>query len=246
VQYQIGALTDIGQKRQQNQDSIGVFPELGLFVVADGMGGHRGGEIASALAVEAIPKFVGTPPMDIESSRQLVCGSIEEANRKIFDKSRQDPKLHGMGTTATVLFFRDGKLYLGQVGDSRCYLLQEGAIWQLTRDHSLVEEKFRAGIISREEIKTDSMRNVITRSVGFEENVQIDCFEMEVHPGDLFVACSDGLSGPLGNQEILETVENALVDGDPQKAADGLIARANQNGGEDNISSILVQVQSVT
>jgi protein phosphatase len=248
MKFKVGAATDIGRKRSQNQDSIGSFPDLGLFLVSDGMGGHQGGETASSTAVEVIHQSVkrskevpvsaaGRTPL------QTIETALQNANHAIYERSIAEPKLRGMGTTTVALLFENGTLTIGHVGDSRCYYLRPHAIWQATRDHSLVEEKLRAGLITREAMKTDRMKNVITRSVGFEPVVQVDLYQMNVKSGDCFLVCSDGLSGLVSNSDILSVVQKDLFEGgDAQKAVTDLIAMANANGGDDNVSTIVVQV----
>jgi serine/threonine protein phosphatase PrpC len=239
--FLVGAATDIGRKRSQNQDSIAARPDLGLFVVADGMGGHRGGETASAMVVEIIPQVVA----DVESRgdwkpRQLLIEAIRKANDSIHQRSTIDPALQGMGTTCVALLFKNNQLTVGHVGDSRCYYTRGNSIWQLTRDHSLVQEKLRAGIITREEVKTDRMKNVITRSVGFEPDVNIEIYEMEVRKGDRFLLCSDGLSGLIDDEKMLSVLSKNTKD--LNQTVQDLIAAANSNGGDDNISTIVVEV----
>jgi PPM family protein phosphatase len=237
-QFRVGAATDIGRKRSQNQDSISSRIELGLFVVADGMGGHRGGEAASQMAVAAIPEVVAHCQADPNwQPRNVIAQAIRKANENIYTRSQHDPALQGMGTTSVALLFKDNSLTIGHVGDSRAYFIRDGGIWQITRDHSLVQEKLRAGIITRDEVKTDRMKNVITRSVGFEAVVNVEIYEMETRPGDKFLICSDGLSGLVEDQQIL-----SLMRDDPQHSVQELIAAANANGGDDNISTIVVEV----
>jgi len=244
MQFKVGIGTDIGRKRAQNQDNGAAFPELGLFIVSDGMGGHRGGETASATAVEVIVSFVrkAEEKKDWEP-KILISDAIQAANLSIYEKSVDEPQLQGMGTTTTALLFKDNGLTIGHVGDSRCYFFRPKAIWQATRDHSLVQEKLRAGLISRSEVRTDQMKNVITRSVGFEKDVNVEIYQMDVQIGDCFLVCSDGLSGLIEDPMILEIVQKHLFEeGDIQKVVDELIAMANANGGDDNITSVMVQV----
>lgn len=239
--FRVGAATDIGRKRSQNQDSISSQIELGLFVVADGMGGHRGGETASQMAVQAIPEIVATAQTNPNwEPRAVITQAIKKANDDIYSRSQADPTLQGMGTTSVALLFKDNTLTIGHVGDSRAYFIREGGIWQITRDHSLVQEKLRAGIISRDEVKTDRMKNVITRSVGFESIVNVEIYEMEIRAGDKFLICSDGLSGLIDDNKILELVSKNADN--PQHSVQELIAAANANGGDDNISTIVVEV----
>ena len=244
MQFKVGAATDVGKKRTQNQDHLLVLPEYGVFAVADGMGGHRGGEVASQTALQCLREFFEqnrelmpkTPP------HELLPRAIASANRILFEKSKKDPQIQGMGTTLTCLFFTERQLFIGQVGDSRCYLIKPEAIWQLTRDHSLVQEKVRAGLITREQMKTDSMRNVITRCVGYESQVEIDLFSFQPQPDHLFMICSDGLSGQLDDQSLLKIAQDQFfTQGDPEKAVRQYIEAANLHGGDDNITCIVVQ-----
>ncbi len=243
MRYEAFAATDVGRKRSQNQDSVASYPQLGLFIVADGMGGHRGGEIASAISVKVIPEVVEkSMALPDWNPRAVVSEAIRTANRSIFERAIQQPQLRGMGTTTTALLFKGDRLTIGHVGDSRCYFIRKGAIWQATRDHSLVAEKLRAGLITRAEARTDRLRNVITRSVGFEAEVNVEVYEMNVAPGDLFLVCSDGLSGLLEDTQILEALSGHFFDGhDIKKAVIELIQGANSNGGDDNISAVLIE-----
>jgi PPM family protein phosphatase len=151
-----------------------------------------------------------------------------------------------MGTTTTALIFSDEKLFIGHVGDSRCYFFRRDQIWQLTRDHSMVQEKLRAGLITREQIKTDRMKNVITRSVGFESELAVEIYEMGVQPGDAFLLCSDGLSGQVEDPDLLSEVNRELFErGNADAAVECLVARANSSGGDDNITAIVVQIESL-
>jgi serine/threonine protein phosphatase PrpC len=244
MQFKAAFGTDIGRKRAQNQDHGAALPELGLFIVSDGMGGHRGGETASATAVDVITSFVRKAEKQKNwDARKLIIAALEAANLAIYEKAITSPELQGMGTTTTALLFKEGALTIGHVGDSRCYFFRPHAIWQATRDHSLVQEKLRAGLISRDEVKTDQMKNVITRSVGFEKDVNVETYFMEVQVGDCFLLCSDGLSGLVDDIDILKTVQKHLFEeGDIQKVVDELISNANANGGDDNITTVMVQV----
>ena len=244
MNFNYGFGTDIGRKRQQNQDRGAAFPQMGLFIVADGMGGHRGGETASAMAIELIPSIVHNHQKKLNwDAKVAVVEGIRAANRGIYDRALKQPALQGMGTTTTSLLFAHGTLTIGHVGDSRCYYLRPQGIWQVTRDHSLVQEKLRAGLITRDQLKTDRMKNVITRSVGFDMDVNVETYEMEVHPGDVFVICSDGLSGMIEDQEIYSAVrENLFEKKDIQKTTDALIEAANGHGGDDNVTVIVIQI----
>lgn len=246
--FEIGAVTDIGRKRSQNQDSLAVFPALGLFLVADGMGGHRGGEIASQMAAELIPQAIQgsstAAPITSSSAPAVLREAIRAANHSIYSRALQSPVLRGMGTTTTALIFREDQLIIGHVGDSRCYLFREpNLFWQLTRDHSLVQEKLRAGLISRQEMRTDRMKNVITRSVGFEPDVNVETYWMKTRPGDCYILCSDGLSGLISDEQIRTLLEENLILGprSTEAAVRKLIDAANESGGDDNITAILVR-----
>ncbi len=250
------ALSDIGRKRSQNQDSLLVEPDLQLFIVADGMGGHLGGGTASSMVVSSAP---GTLQSHANGGafdpRVAIMDALASANRKIYERSSHDPELEGMGTTTTALWFVNGQAVIGHVGDSRCYCFRSRAAWQLTRDHSLVEEKLRAGLITREQVKTDLMKNVITRSVGFEPEVLVDVYAKPVQKLDLFLLCSDGVSGQMDEDEIRTAVDREIFQsGSTDEPATEerlkalsqyLIQRANDHGGEDNATVILVQVAEV-
>ena len=242
--------THIGMRRSQNQDSYLLLPECGVFAVADGMGGHNGGEMASAMAVQTIRDYFDAQTVVSTKEASPVRSAISSANKAIQLKGSQDPTLQGMGTTTTALHFDGQNLWIGHVGDSRTYLLQPGKIWQLTRDHSVVQEKLRAGMITRDQLKTDRMRNVITRSVGFEADVEVDVYNYQPQKGDVFVVCSDGLSGMVPDEDILQIVDGAIFQNAKAKevsepceeaAAKELIDAANRNGGDDNVTAIVVQ-----
>ncbi len=243
MQFKVGYKTDMGCKRNQNQDNGACYPELGLFVVADGMGGHKGGEIASATAVKIILNFVRQAEQNTNwSPETVIVQAIESANQNIFQLASKDPSLQGMGTTATALLIKNQTLIIGHVGDSRCYFCKPTGIWQVTRDHSLVQEKLRAGLIQRKDLKTDRMKNVITRSVGFETDMQVETYRIDVQSGDTFLLCSDGLTGMLEDDEILKQIQKNLFEADQaQQAVNELIDAANAHGGDDNITALIVQ-----
>lgn len=249
-------LTDIGRRRAQNQDSGGTFPEISLFVVADGMGGHRGGEVASKLAVQAIHEIVVSELGEGSDTGTALAEGAKQANHRIMERARNEPELEGMGTTTTSLRFDGAIAYIGHVGDSRCYLIRPEGIWQLTRDHSLVQEKLRAGMITREQLKTDRMKNVITRSVGFDLQFGIDLYEYEAQEGDLFLLCSDGLTGPLEDPEIhaicvriyfdairTDSFEGRKTGFEPllKHLVQSLVEAANDRGGDDNITALVAR-----
>ena len=204
MQLRITGLTDVGLKRENNQDSYLVDEETGLFVVADGMGGHQGGEVASQLAVKTIHDVVRQSFEKEKGVRphELLQRAFSEASRRIYEKSQKTSKLKGMGTTMVAALFRDKTLYVANVGDSRAYLVHLRYIWQVTDDHSLLNEQIRAGVVKPENASQFAAKNVITRSVGFESDVVCDIIEREVQVGDNFLLCSDGLSGLVEDRRI--------------------------------------------
>lgn len=237
-------VSHVGMKRKQNQDSGAMVPELGLFVVADGMGGHQGGEIASAMLVSTLVDHIKKSRIEGRTSaREALLDGIEIANDQIFRRAYAETHLRGMGTTTTAMLITEDNLTIGQVGDSRCYFLRPGHLWQVTRDHSLVQEKLRAGLITRDQLRTDQMKNVITRSVGFEPQVSVDIYDMRASEGDVFMICSDGLTGMVEDHDILKLVNEYLFEkGDLTEAVERLISLANENGGDDNVTVALIQM----
>ncbi len=238
--------TNIGRKRKVNQDSYRIEPESQLFVVADGMGGHAGGETASRLTVETVMQSMlsdklGSLSMD---PADLVMGAVHRANTAVYSTAEKNHELAGMGTTVVTMYFAGGKIYVGHVGDSRVYMAKRGQLWQVTKDHSLVNEKLKAGVITRDQLKRDKSRNVITRSVGFESSVLVDVYQKEVHPGELYLACSDGLSGMVDDAELIHVIDELGWDGDDlQPLVENLIERANAHGGDDNVTAVVVRVE---
>jgi serine/threonine protein phosphatase PrpC len=236
--------TNIGRKRKVNQDSYLMEPGSKLFVVADGMGGHAGGETASKLTVETIVQSVLSDKgsMNMEPS-DLLMGAIHRANTAVYSKAEKNKALSGMGTTVVSMYFSGGKIVVGHVGDSRVYMVKKNQIWQITKDHSLVNEKLKAGIITREQMKKDKSRNVITRSVGFESSVLVDIYQKEINTGEIYFACSDGLSGLVEDMEILEAIDQLGWESeDLHPLVNALIEKANTNGGDDNITCVMARV----
>ncbi|MFO0585305.1 MAG: Stp1/IreP family PP2C-type Ser/Thr phosphatase [Anaeromyxobacter sp.] len=244
-------LTDVGQRRDHNEDSLLVDDALRLYVVADGMGGHAGGGTASRLAVETIQKalaeartkkpelFDGKHTIEDSPLPEVLRGAVEEACRVIFAAAKGDPELAGMGTTVTAAAVDGRCAFVAHVGDSRCYLIREKRIYQVSEDHSLVNEQLKAGAISADEARKSRFRNIITRSVGFEEEVQVDLLGLDLADGDALVICCDGLSNLVEDPEILDIVEKDGVDDAPGH----LVDLANERGGDDNISVVIVKVK---
>lgn len=236
--------TDIGMKRKTNQDAIYLGHERHLFVVADGMGGHNGGDIASKMAVEQIPNYLYANWN--EEPIKAFRSSVQHTNAVIKERGEGDEKLVGMGTTINALLFRGPNLFLANVGDSRAYLINSGKLFQLSKDHSLVQEKLNLGIYDREQAALDPQKNVLVRTVGFESDVEVDVFNYKVSRHDIFLSCSDGLHGKVSDPDILHIINKhipipAMATTEiVKRAVDELIAQANANGGNDNISVILV------
>lgn len=244
------AVTDVGRKRSHNEDSYLVNDELGIYVVADGMGGHSGGELASQMAVRTIEEVLQGMSADPEAT--VISGvntdeadsgdklryAIQMASSKIFDRALYDTALKGMGTTTVAVLFENDGAYVANVGDSRAYYFHANKMEQITTDHSLVSEQVRAGVIDKAEAKKHRFRNVITRSVGYQDVVEVDVKHIEVHMGDKFLMCSDGLSNMLDDKEMEEIVVRHPI----KEACRLLVDRANEKGGDDNITALLVEV----
>ncbi|MBH48168.1 MAG: serine/threonine protein phosphatase [Halobacteriovorax sp.] len=236
--------TDIGMKRKTNQDSIYLGHERHLFVVADGMGGHNGGDIASKMAVESIPSYMYDHWE--EDPVKAFKSSVQHANQVIKQHGEQDEKLVGMGTTVNGILFRGPNAYLANVGDSRSYLVNNKKLFQLSKDHSLVQEKLNLGIYDRVQAAADPQKNVLVRTVGFESDVEVDVFSYKVCRQDIFLSCSDGLHGKVSDQDILHIINSNITQPEMatkeivQRTVEQLIAQANANGGNDNISVILI------
>lgn len=242
MRFEVWAQTDVGLKREINQDAILVDHDSNLFIVADGMGGHKGGEVASALAVEAVQEVISQRKTEAKlSPRKLITDAYREASSRIHHKSTfESPELMGMGTTMVLFWEHRGRLYIGNVGDSRCYLLHDSNLWQLTEDHSLINEQVRAGVISEEEAPHVIGRNVITRSVGFEREVNVDVLEREPQQEELYLLCSDGLCGLVSPEKMVELMTSTPMEDIVAKC----VSAAKAAGGDDNISVIVIRVRS--
>jgi len=230
----VGVITDTGRKRRRNEDAYVCEPPL--FAIADGMGGAQAGEVASRLAAAAL-KESGAKTLGGE---ERIFDLIQEANRRVYDRSSTDPNTSGMGTTITVALVENGNVAFGHVGDSRAYLIRDGRMEQVTEDHSLVNELMKSGKLSREEAETHPQRSVITRALGTDPDVDADTFTIEAKSGDVFLLCSDGLTDMVGEREILELVE--LNRQDIDAALKSLVKAANRSGGEDNITVVAFEI----
>jgi PPM family protein phosphatase len=230
---QTAATTHAGRRRRKNEDAYVVEPPL--FAVADGMGGAQAGELAANLAAAALRDDAGEG-----SGEERVAGLIQEANRRIYERSSVDEAVSGMGTTMTVALVEDGLVTIGHVGDSRAYLIRDRELDQVTEDHSLVAELVRSGKLAPEEADTHPQRSVITRALGTDPDVDVDTFSIRTHPGDVFLLCSDGLTGMVEDERILEEVERHR--NDLNRAAKELVSAANKGGGEDNITIVFFEI----
>jgi len=244
-------LSDTGRKRDHNEDSVGSDPERGIVTLADGMGGHNAGEVASRLAVETILRELpgGIDAIKDEGDSEEVYtpeslatrATIEQANRVIHGAAVSQPQYHGMGTTVIAAVFYDDRLTVAHVGDSRVYRLRQGALEQVTRDHTLLQELVDKGFYTPEEARHSLNRNVVTRALGVEPAVKVDVVEDICLPGDIYLLCSDGLNDMIEDEAIRLTLER--FGANLERAADRLVAQANDNGGADNVSVVLVRVK---
>ena len=236
------ARTDVGMIRSGNEDNFAVDANgsRGLFVVADGMGGHAAGEVASEMAVQIIGlELASVKNLDDPASSEKVMDALRKANRNIHDRTITEVDKQGMGTTASVLLVANSKYLIGQVGDSRVYLLRDGALKQLTKDHSYVQEQVDAGFLTPEQARYHPYSNVITRCVGASPDVQPDVYQGDVKIGDLFLVASDGLTGMVDDRRLHTLLMSRA---EPERKVHSLIAEANGRGGLDNITAIVVQV----
>lgn len=232
-------LSDKGMKRSANEDSFFIDETMKLFIVADGMGGHLGGKEASRMAVEEVARLFAEHINDRNISPiNLIRSSIYSANKLIYARGQREWFLRGMGTTVSLLYLKDNEAWIGHVGDSRIYLCRHGNLSILTRDHSWVSEQLKAGFISEEQAQRHFMKNVITRSVGYKEDVEVDTYRYDVKDGDVFLLCSDGLSNVVSESEMLYAIEDGF-----DMASEKLIRLANERGGPDNITVVLVRVE---
>ena len=227
-----GSCTDVGRVREHNEDSLFVAPPL--FVVADGMGGHAAGEVASELAIQTISDLAPAYP-----NGPMLGMAVETANQAVYNAAQENERRSGMGTTVTAAMVMGGRLVIAQVGDSRAYLLSHGTLQQLTRDHSLMAEMIEAGQLTPAEARVHPKRNFITRALGTSPTVRPDLYELNVSAGDRLLLCSDGLSGMIDDEAIARILSAYR---DPQTCAKELVAAANDAGGHDNITAVVVDV----
>ena len=235
--------TDVGVIRSGNEDNFLMLPDEGLFVVADGMGGHAAGEVASEMAVSIIgQEMAGAAGQADEAVAERIRHAIHEANQAIFQRTLTEVDKRGMGTTATSMIVNGIHYLIGQVGDSRAYLFRDGHLVQLTKDHSYVQEQVDAGYLTPEQARTHPYSNVITRCVGANAEVVPDVYLGTLRMDDVYLLASDGLTGMLEDQDLLAALETNAA---PQQVVDMLIEEANRRGGLDNITVIVLRVDSV-
>jgi len=239
--------------RTNNEDCYRIVPPLSLYVLADGMGGEAHGEIASALAVETVVKhciegqenpaspLLGEPKPGLNPRSQRLLSALHLANQKVFQSAEQHPEQEGMGATLTAAWIDGMQLSVGHVGDSRLYLLRTGQLQQLTSDHSLVAEQVRRGILTANEAEQSNLQSVLLRAMGTQPEVEVDIEQVPLFPGDVLLLCSDGLTRMVTEPEIAGTLQ---AEPDPQRAAEKLIEHANEGGGIDNVSVIVVSLKA--
>jgi len=242
-------LTHVGRQRQHNEDAFLVADDAKLFLVADGMGGHAAGEIASRIAVDSISEFIlhtkeddGTWPHAYDEhfgrATNRLMAALRLANTRVLEAMRKDARLRGMGTTVVACMADDSTMSVAHVGDSRAYLVRKGQLSRLTNDHSWVFEQVQAGMLTEAEAEKHPLRNVITRALGGALSVTPDAAEVQSEPGDVYLLCSDGLTGMVPEEEILRIISEGS---DLEKACQKLIDLANERGGLDNVTAILVK-----
>jgi serine/threonine protein phosphatase PrpC len=252
MQVKAFGLSHVGRQRQHNEDSYLVEDDAKLFLVADGMGGHAAGEIASRIAVDSISEFIlhsksddGTWPHAYDEhfrrSTNRLMAAVRLANTRVLEAMRKDARLRGMGTTVVACLVDDDLISVAHVGDSRAYLIRDKRLSRITNDHSWVFEQVQAGMLTEAEAEKHPLRNVITRALGGALQVSPDASEIEAQPGDVYLLCSDGLTGMVSEDEILRVVTQN--DGDLKKACHQLIDVANEHGGLDNVTAVLVRTE---
>jgi serine/threonine protein phosphatase PrpC len=246
----VGAATDTGRVRERNEDTYALRVEQGLFVVCDGMGGAAAGEVASRMAVDTIVEHLAGPTRDEAASRHAneqrylpqtrrLAEAVRRSNERIYDEGQKDSRQIGMGTTVVGAWIQQNIASVAHVGDSRAYLWHCGDIEPLTRDHSLVEEEVRAGLLDRETSLQSEQQNVLLRALGRDPETEVDLSEVPVQPGDYLLLCTDGLTRVVPEPEMARAISELR---DPQRICDHLIAAANRNGGPDNITVVVAHV----
>lgn len=245
------ARSDLGCVRKNNEDNFTVVPELGLYVLSDGMGGEAHGEVASGLTIDAIRhhcleastkpdmELFGDPLPNLPARANRLASAVRLANRAIYESAQRHPSQKGMGATVVAIWMDEEQMSVAHVGDSRLYRMRQGQLEQITQDHSLVAEQVRRGILTQQQADTSQMQSVLIRALGIDPDVEVDAEEHPVLPGDTLVLCSDGLNRMVTDPDIGSILNTSLS---AKEAVDRLIALANENGGEDNVTVIVVRV----
>jgi protein phosphatase len=253
LSVKIAGFTDQGKTRSNNEDAIWLDPDLGLIIIADGMGGHQAGEIASGMAISTIPEHfkqlakngsageIADNNFSAATNRLGYC--LKMANQMIFEAAKRYPQDYGMGTTCTAVAIHDDRVSIAHVGDTRCYLIRRGDLQQLTEDHSLVMEQVRHGLLSKDDEAVHTGQNILTRSLGTSPEVKIDIDEHPLFAGDVLLLCSDGLGKELSDDQVLHVVNETP---DPEKLARRLIELANAAGGRDNITVAVARLEKAS
>lgn len=256
VEFRYCAVTDKGMVRAQNEDALAVLPDIGVAILADGMGGYRAGEVASRIAVDTCSAVLDQglrhfdwdngaerPAERGERLAQVLTDAVQRANVAIVDAARSQPDCAGMGTTLVITLMHHDKLMVAHVGDSRAYRMRDGQLEQITRDHSQVQDQVDAGLLTPQQARVAANRNLVTRALGIERTVAVELGQFTVKPADIYLLCSDGLSDMVEDAEIADLLyaQGSTLD----RAGSGLVARANALGGVDNISVILVRIDAL-
>ncbi len=249
LKIEVYGKSDVGMVRAKNEDSMLIDEDLGLYIVADGMGGHVGGKMASSLAVKRIPEYLKEHLAELDKEvadmtslettgiPRILADAVRSACATIYQTAIDDPSLQGMGTTCTSLLVRNNTAFFAHVGDSRAYLQRGNAIVQITEDHSLVNEQIKAGILTPEQARVSNYKNIITRSVGFEKDVAVDTFALPLEHNDKFLMCSDGLANYADDLEM----GRALAYSELKEVPAMMVDLANSRGGSDNITCVVVK-----
>ncbi len=240
MEIQAYGISDVGCVRDTNEDSFLVRDDLSLYIVADGVGGAAAGEVASRLFVDNCEEEFALYSGWNEDYKLLIARCFDTANRRVIDHTREHPETKGMGCTAEVITFKKGMYYLGHVGDSRTYLIRNGHLERLTRDHSFVQEQIDLGLLKPEEAKSHWLRNAIYRAVGHQEDLEVDLISGKVKPGDQFLLCSDGLTDMVAEDKILNIID---TDAPLETRVAALIEAAKNNGGRDNITALVCEIK---
>lgn len=255
LQLEIGWRTDVGRVRSNNEDTCQVLPALKLFVISDGMGGQSHGELASSIAGDTIAQYCAEDSdatstyygevlrRDLAEKTNRLANAVRLANRRIYQTAIENPLLRGMGATVVAAWLEGFRLSLVHVGDSRAYLLRFGVLRHLTSDHTLVAEQIKSGLIKPEEARLSKMQNVLIRALGIEEQVELDAAEWTLLENDVVLFCTDGLTRMVSDLEIANTLTQSA---EPQISADNLVSLANERGGEDNVSVIVLHIAGVS